>query len=130
MLHEAISVPYVDYEYYHQTFLGTIIPAASFPQKEKKAEAFVNRITFGRVKLLREVPSEVKNAICAVAEYDYQCDKKTPGAKSENIDGFSISYGDSTEASKNTERYGAAKDYLSDTGLLYRGRSWRYDNQR
>ena len=129
MLHEAVTSPYVDYEYYVNTFLGTAIPATSFPALEKKAEAFLHRITFGRVKRLPEIPTEVKDAICAMAEYNFQADKKTPGVKSENIDGYSVSYSDSTETSKNTELYGVAKNYLSDTGLLHRGRSRRYDNQ-
>lgn len=129
MLHEAVTSPYVDYKYYAEAFLGTAIPEPSFPALEKKAEAFLHRITFGRVKRLPEIPKEVKDAICAMAEYNFQADKKTPGVKSENIDGYSVSYGDSTETSRNTELYGVAKNYLSDTGLLYRGRSRRYDNK-
>lgn len=129
MLHEAVSNPYVDYNYYAQAFLGTVIPEKSFPKVEKRAEAFVNRITFGRIKRLSEVPPEVKDAICAVAERRYYLDKKTPGVKSENIEGYAVSYADTTESSENAELYGVAKNYLSDTGLLYRGRSRRYDNQ-
>ena len=64
-----------------------------------------------------------------MAEANYQEDKITPGAKSENIDGYSVSYGDFTSETKNAELYSAAKDYLSGTGLLYRGRSRKYDNQ-
>ena len=129
MLHEAVTSPYVDYEYYAKAFLGTAIPEPSFPALEKKAEAFLHRITFGRVKRLPEIPNEVKDAICAIAEYNFQEGKKKPGIKSENIDGYSVSFGDSTEASRNTELYGVAKNYLSNTGLLHRGRSRIYDNQ-
>lgn len=129
MLHEAVKSPYVDYEYYVKAFLGTAIPESSFPALEKKAEAFLNRITFGRVKRLPEIPNEVKDAICAMAEYNFREDKKTPGVRSENIDGYSVSYGDSTETSRNAELYSVAKNYLSDTGLLHRGRSRKYDNQ-
>lgn len=128
MLHEAVSNPYVDYNYYAQAFLGTVIPEKSFPKAEKRAEAFINRITFGRIKRLSEIPLEVKDAICAVAEYRYQADKMAPGVRSENIEGYSVSYGDTTESDRNAELYGVAKNYLSDTGLLYRGRSRRYDN--
>lgn len=129
MFHEAVTSPYVDYEYYVKAFLGTAIPESSFPALEKKAEAFLHRITFGRVKRLPEIPNEVKDAICAMAEHNFREDKKTPGVKSENIDGYSVSYGDSTETSRNNELYSVAKNYLSDTGLLCRGRSRRYDNK-
>lgn len=129
MLHEAVKSPYVDYEYYAKAFLGTAIPEPSFPALEKKAEAFLHRITFGRVKRLPEIPNEVKDAICAMAEYNFREDKKTPGVRTENIDGYSVSYGDSTETSRSAELYSVAKNYLSDTGLLHRGRSRKYDNQ-
>lgn len=129
MLHKPVKSPYVDYKYYTKTFLGTAIPKEAFPALEKKAEAFLHRITFGRVKRLPEIPNEVKDAICAMAEYNFRSDKKTPGVKSENIDGYSVAYGDSTETSRNAELYGVAKNYLSGTGLLNRGRSRRYDNK-
>lgn len=131
MLHEAVKSPYVDYNYYVETFLGSTIPERSFLASERKAEAFLHRITFGRVKRLPEIPNEVKDAICAMAEYNFRADKKTPGVKSENIDGYSVSYGESTdtETSRNTELYGVAKNYLSDTGLLHRGRSRKYDHK-
>ena len=85
MLHEAVKSPYVDYEYYAKAFLGTAIPEPSFPALEKKAEAFLHRITFGRVKRLPEIPNEVKDAICAMAEYNFREDKKTPGVSGKEL---------------------------------------------
>ena len=41
---------------------------------------------------LPEIPDEVKKAICAMAEVSYQEDKKTPGVKSETIDGYSATF--------------------------------------
>ncbi len=129
MLQEAVKSPYVDYEYYKESFYGSKIPENAFPRYEMRAEAFLHRITFGRVERLPEIPDEVKNAICAMAECSFREDKKTPGVKSENIDGYSVSFGNSTEVSRNTELYGIAKTYLSTTGLLFRGRSRKYDYQ-
>lgn len=128
MLHEAIKGPYVGYEYYKESFFGSKIPEKAFPKYEMQAEAFLQRITFGRVKRLPEIPDEVKKAICAMAEVNYQEDKKTPGAKSETIDGYSVTFADTGGNAKAAEMYQAAKDYLSDTGLLFRGRSRKYDN--
>ncbi len=127
MSHKAVKSPYVDYKYYEKCFFGKKIPEKSFPGYEMQAEAFVNRITFGRVKRLPKVPDEVKKAICAVAEFIFQEDKKTPGAKSENIDGYSVTYEDAGAGSQETGMYQKAKIFLSDTGLLYRGRSSKYD---
>ena len=127
MHQEAVRSPYVDYKYYSKTFAGTAIPKPSFAAQEKKAEAFLNRITSGRVKRLPEIPNEVKDAICSMAEYIFKADKKTPGIKSENVEGYAVSYGDSTMKSRDSELYSLAKNYLEDTGLLFRGRSRKYD---
>lgn len=127
MLQEAITSPYVDYEYYSTVFSGSKIPKASFEFHERKAEAFLHRITFDRVKRLPEIPDEVKDAICAMAEYSFQDSKKTPGVRSENIDGYSVSYGDSTEKTLRAGMYAEAKNYLDNTGLLFKGRSREYD---
>lgn len=127
MLQEAIKSPYVDYEYYKESFFGSKISEKDFPKYEMQAEAFLNRIAFDRIKRLPEIPDEVKKAICAMAECSFQEDKKTPGIKSENIDGYAVSFEDSTDTFRNTELYGIAKTYLSNTGLLFRGRSRKYD---
>ena len=79
MLQEAITSPYVDYNYYSETYGGNKIPQDSFDACEKRAEAVLHRISFDRVKRLPEIPDMVKDAICAMAEIDYQEEKKTPG---------------------------------------------------
>ena len=95
MLQEAITGPYVDYNYYSETYGGNKIPKDSFDACEKRAEAVLHRISFDRVKRLPEIPDMVKDAICAMAEIDYQEEKKTPGVKSENSDGYAVTYADS-----------------------------------
>lgn len=131
MLHEAITGPYVDYEYYSKTYCGKRIPENSFPTFEQKAEAVLHMITFDRVKRLPEIPDEVKKAICAMAETAFREDKKTPGVKSETIDGYSVSYADSGNTSGTNgmvnAMYESAMIYLANTGLLFKGRSRKYD---
>ncbi len=129
MLQEAIKSPYVSYEYYQQTFSGKTITEEEFSRLEFQAEAFLDRITFGRVKGLPEIPEAVKMAICAMAEYSCQEGKKTPGVRSENIDGYSVSYGDtgSSGKSRSEELYQIASNYLMSTGLLFRGGVKRHD---
>lgn len=129
MHNEAVMEPYVDFKYYKESFHGTQIPERDFPKHEMQAEAFLRRITFGRIKRLPEIPDEVKNAICSMAEASFQEGKKTPGIRSENKDGYSVVYGDSGTKSMNDEMYQTARNYLSDTGLLFRGRSRKYDYQ-
>ena len=103
----------------------------SFDACEKRAEAVLHRISFDRVKRLPEIPDMVKDAICAMAEIDYQEEKKTPGVKSENSDGYAVTYADSGNTTGASGRvalmYQEASIYLGNTGLLYKGVSKKYD---
>ena len=134
MPQEAITSPYVDYKYYSDTYGGEKVPEDSFEACEKRAEAVLHQITFGRVKQLPEIPDLIKDAICAMVEVKYQEDKKQAGLKSETIDGYSVTYESSggTAGASGTVRlmYEEAKVYLANTGLLYRGWSKKYDEKQ
>ncbi len=109
----------VDFAFYSADYNGSVIPEDSFPEHVRDAEAFVNQITFGRIHKydLREDDLVcVKNAICAVAEFDIREDKRR-GKSSESNDGYSVSYVDSTEAEYNSRKIAAADMYLFDTTL-------------
>ena len=131
MLQEAIKSPYVDYKYYSDTYGGKKIPESSFDACEKRSEAVLHRISFDRVKRLPEIPDLIKVAICAMAEIDYQEEQKTPGIKSENSEGYSVTYADAGNtcgtSGKVAMMYQAASVYLANTGLLYKGVSKKYD---
>ena len=94
----------------------------------------MHRISFDRVKRLPEIPDRVKDAICAMAEIDYQEEKKTPGVKSENSDGYAVTYADSGNTTGASGRvalmYQEASIYLGNTGLLYKGVSRKYDREQ
>lgn len=129
MPQKAVNGPYVDYDYYQNTFHGTQIPEKSFEQAEQRAEDFLRHLTFGRIDRLDEIPAEVKDALCAMAQVNYREGKRTPGVRSETIDGYSVSYGGSESASsyEGTEMQSVARVYLGRTGLLFKGRSRLYD---
>lgn len=129
MLHEAITSPYVDYEYYTREYCGSKTPKEAFEFHEKKAEALLHRITFDRVKRLPAIPDCVKDAICAMADISFQYSKKPPEIKSENTDGYSVTYSDMDAKKMNAEMNEAARVYLDNTGLLFKGRSRRYDHE-
>lgn len=59
---------YAAYEDYTGPYGGSLISAIDWPETERRAEAFVDRITYDRVKALDSVPEQVKLAVCAVAE--------------------------------------------------------------
>lgn len=134
MPHEAITSPYVDFSYYSDTYGGKKIAKADFDAAEKYTEVVLYKITFGRIKRLPEIPDEVKDAICAMAEIYVRERKKTPGVKSETIDGYSVTYGDSGNTAGSSRivhlMYQEANTYLANTGLLYKGWSRKYDNKQ
>lgn len=117
---------YADYEYYKNSFAGTLIPAEEFSSLANKAERYVNYLTMHRIT---EVTDEVKNAVCAAAEAVYEIQRQyegiPKGVKSENTDGYSVSYADfDIDKFRQQERqamYEAVRQELCGTGLLYQG---------
>lgn len=131
MIFEDEKSPYVDYTYYKDTYHGSKITEAAFPNVELEAEAYVNAITFGRVLRMETVPSCVKNAICAAVDVMKEYEEgKQSAVKSESNDGYSISYGDPiSEQEYLNKRKTKVRAHLANTGLTYKGWSKEYDDQ-
>lgn len=126
---------YADYEYYADTYKGTVIPEEAFPEAIRKASAFIREITHDRID---EVTDDVRDAACSVAEVRYlESEAQSHGndnreVKSENTDGYSVSYvtegrdGETREETVRRKMHLTARKYLIHTGLLYAG--WYDDN--
>lgn len=116
---------YVDFNYYSNTFRGTDIKDENeFIKAEKKASLLVNLLTKHRVSVMKEIPDEVKDAVCAAAEiYGSEYGKVHAGVKSENTDGYSVTYTDAVAEDSAADKKAAEeiRKYLRFTGLLYRG---------
>lgn len=124
--------PYVDFDYYLQTFCGSM-DEISFGRALIEAQAFIDQITFGRIARLEVIPDAARNAVCAVAEEINRRDesqRQHAGIKSESNDGASVTYDDviSNEQCK-ANMSAKARMYLANTGLLYRGFSAKYDRR-
>ena len=130
MLEKDPKSPYVDYQYYRDTFHGSAMTEAEFPNAEIEAEAFVNAVTFGRLRRLDKIPDCVKDAICSAADVMGEYSKGMESdISSESNDGYSVTYKaalKSEECEKSMKAKG--KRHLSGTGLMYGGRSRIYDN--
>lgn len=137
---------YADYEYYTNTYLGTTIQEADFPHLALRASSFLDYYTQGRAAQSKELDA-LKMACCAVAE-QYQSiglarqaalnalkNSANAGAagelQSQSVGTWSKTYrsgGESAQqaamAAQSTQASLAAvaAQYLSGTGLLYRGR--------
>ena len=72
MPQEAITSPYVEFSYYTESYGSKKLSKDDFGCAEKHAEVVLHQITFDRIKKLSEIPEEVKQAICAMAEVSYR----------------------------------------------------------
>lgn len=135
---------YADYEYYTDTYLGTAIQEADFPRLSLRASGFLDYYTQGRAAQNSDLDA-LKMACCAVAEQYQSIDtaqalaQKSLSAslesdgelQSQTVGSWSKTYrsgGDSAQQALSSVQtaqaaLGAiAQQYLSGTGLLYRGR--------
>lgn len=118
---------YVDYGYYADQYGGRI-SEKEFPSAERKAEAYIRKLTYIRGNIFAIENAAVKDAVCAVADVYAFCEKKkdTGAVKSENNDGYSVSYaveqadGQTVEELIRRKAYEAASTYLLPTGWLSR----------
>lgn len=118
---------YVDYGYYADHYGGGI-NEKEFPSAERKAEAYIRKLTYIRGNIFAIENAAVKDAVCAVADVYAFCEKKKDRGtvKSENNDGYSVSYaveqadGQTVEELIRKKAYEAASTYLLPTGWLSR----------
>ncbi len=78
---------YVDYGYYADQYGGGITEK-EFPSAERKAEAYIRKLTYIRGNIFATEDMAVKDAVCAVADVYHSCEKKKEAGavKSENND--------------------------------------------
>lgn len=135
---------YADYEYYTDTYLGTAIQEADFPRLSLRASSFLDYYTQGRAAQNSELDA-LKMACCAIAEQYQAIDAAqvlAQKALSASLDSGGELQGQSVGSWSKTYRSGGdsaqqalssvqtaqaalgaiAQQYLSGTGLLYRGR--------
>lgn len=118
---------YVNYAYYAEQFGGDI-PETEFPAAERRAEAYIRKITYVQGDIFASEDDAVKNAVCAVADvyYSMSKSKSQPVLKSETNDGYSASYvveqtdGQTVEELIRKKAYAAASVYLLPAGWLSR----------
>ena len=125
MFLKAVTSPYVDFDYYSSAdgYMGDEIQdEQTFKRMVKRVTPILDEITFNRVKKLEVIPDCVKDAICAAAEKLYQFEQSpAKEIKSENNDGYSVTYADTNEEKARDDAKAEIRVYLSTSGLLFRG---------
>lgn len=122
---------YATYQYYKTEYCGETIPEKAFPRMIAKSSQYIDNFTFGRITEgdVKTFPS-ISACACDMAETIYRMqgtDGVVKEKKSENTDGYSVSYvtecvdGNIAEDTLKRKLYAIAKTYLLTTGLLYLG---------
>lgn len=119
---------YADFAFYRDTYKGVAVDEDAFAALERQASLFIDRITLNRLNTGWRVTDAVKMAVCAVVDVlkeheDARQEALTAaGVKSENTDGYSISYqnADDIRATVESAMLEAAQPYLIYTGLMDR----------
>ena len=114
---------YADWDYYTGVYGGNLDGDCFFPAA-RDASAYIDRLTYGRLKQGAPVTDEVRMAVCAVAEViaadAARNQLAATGVKSETVAGHSVTYEDRSTAArqlKNNMR-AAANLYLSPSDPL------------
>lgn len=120
---------YADYVYYKITYQGGLLTEEQWPAAARTADAWLNRLTFGRLRHGAPVDDAVRNACCAMAEvagrYQTAAAGRTPGLASATNDGYGESYAGTAAdlaVQEQAEMIAAADLYLPRSHpLRYRG---------
>ena len=104
----------VSYEYYKDSFGGSLIPESRWNSLEIKMSARLNRYTFDRMTE-GAWSAKAKTALCEMCDCAYKYAQRD-GKMSENNDGYSVSY--DTGKSLDSMLYEIAEVYLVNTGLM------------
>lgn len=122
---------YATYDYYRQEYYGEAIPDKAFQKVIAKASRYIDQFTFGRITEENVNKfSSLSACACDMAEVIYKMygtDGISREKKSENTDGYSVSYvtegadGKIAEDTLKKKLYAIAETYLMTTGLLYLG---------
>lgn len=122
---------YADYQYYTEEYYGSKLSETEFPKYAKRASAEIDHVTFGRIQKLSEseITDAIRDCTCEVAE-KLKYFETSAGAEvaSENNDGYSVSYRDTSNVDTQAHEIMASiRTYLGQTGLMYRGWHRKHD---
>lgn len=124
---------YADYKYYTDSYLlgrQPTIPETTFRYYEKQAEKEIDRVTFNRIRRMKETQEEVKDCACDVAELLYKAEQyggsDAPGPlASYGNDGetgtYDLSRSAYTEEGKRKKIREIIEKHLGNIGLMYLG---------
>ena len=122
---------YADYTFYTTTYLGTAIASADFGRLALRASQVIDNSTFNRAAAIVTADEDadtialIQMATCAVAEeiQTQESSGSIDGVTSERVGSYAVTFGAGSRAmlSNEEKQERAARFYLAQTGLMYRG---------
>ncbi|MFQ9519164.1 MAG: hypothetical protein ACLU4W_04970 [Acutalibacteraceae bacterium] len=89
---------YANYAFYIEDYGGELISSLDWPRISCQADAYLDRLTYNRLRRGSAVTDAVRMAACAIAEvierHRKQQEVNPSGIKSESVGGQSIAYED------------------------------------
>ena len=129
-------ISYADYDFYKNTYRGTM-GEDDFDRNILLSSQYIRYLTAGKSD--QYAGDELKYASCEVADLQYNFSHGSAGTfgrvKSENNDGYSVSYvsegkdGETDESLFTRKAYSAVRKWLIPTGLMNRKVGCHCDNQ-
>lgn len=117
---------YIDFAFYSETYGGVDVLQSEFVPLATKASAVIDYVTFDKAAatieedLDADLIEKIKFATCAVMDEIRLIQSRGGVVASESVGSHSISYA-VAKGTKNQTLTDAAKIYLANTGLMYRG---------
>lgn len=126
---------FLTYDFYQKEYLGNVIEATNFTRLARRAWSFLVYYTRGRVNSFSDSEA-VLMAACALAE-QFQIIERSQAAisgengeiQSQTVGAYSVTYRSGADVSDSARAQLAeiARQYLANTGLLYRGGCFRLE---
>ena len=131
---------YVDYEYYSNTFGGSVLTEGAFQKAEQEAETYIRYLTYlnGDIFADKIQADAIKGAVCAAADAYYTAVRETAdggNVKSESKDGLSVSFvvarkdGETADSYAKRCMYQVIRIRLLLTGWLSRKAGCKHDHK-
>lgn len=119
---------YADYGYYVAAYRGDVLTESNFDKYAERASDYIDYITSGQAANYNDSHDLVKKCCCAMAEQQLGISNarllsENGEIASETVGSHSVSYRSGAETVVELEKgmWSIALQYLTRTGLLYRG---------
>ena len=119
------------YEFYTSTYLGTAIDSDDFLRLATRASQVIDNLTFNRALDVITADEDavtiemIEMAVCAVADEMHlqESNGNVDGITSERVGNYAVTFGAGSKAtlSNKEKQEKAARFYLGQTGLMFRG---------